>query len=407
MNLDFCSSCCLGKAHRLPSHSSNTVYENPFDLICSDLWGPTPIVSSTGFNYYISFIDANTRFTWLFLLKKKSEALPTFLSFKNMAELQFNAKIKSFQTDWGGAFRSFPKVLQDFGITHRVICPHTHNQNGVVERKHRHIVELGLTFLAHASLPFKFWDQAFLTAVYLINRLPSASIGKEIPHTKLLKHSPDYSFLKVFGCACFPLLRPYNSHKLEFRSHECVFLGYSSNHKGYKCLSPTGRTFISKDVVFNELRFPYHELFDSPNPSPSHPSLPLPPIPILNQPPICPQNPMIPQPTPPHSLQSHQPPIHFTSPSPSSAHNSPSSTSTPSGSSSQRSLANDLPNTPFPFPTSSSTAGPTNIHPMITRAKAGITRPCINPTLLLAHAEPKTVKTVIADPNWYSAMSAE
>jgi len=58
-------------------------------------------------------------------------------------------------------------------------------------------------------------------------------------------------------------LKPYHTHELDFRSQECVFLGYSSSHKGYKYLSSTGRIYISKDVLFNELRFPYLDLFSS------------------------------------------------------------------------------------------------------------------------------------------------
>jgi histone deacetylase 1/2 len=52
-----------------------------------------------------------------------------------------------------------------------VSCPHAHQQNGAAERKHRHIVEVGLSLLAHASMPLKFWDEAFLAATYLINLL--------------------------------------------------------------------------------------------------------------------------------------------------------------------------------------------------------------------------------------------
>ncbi|POO00746.1 hypothetical protein TorRG33x02_033770, partial [Trema orientale] len=61
---------------------------------------------------------------------------------------------------------------------------------------------------------------------------------------------------------------PYNSHKLAFRSSKCLFLGYSSAHKGYMCLHPTGRVYISHNVVFNELDFPYSELFQH-KPAPS------------------------------------------------------------------------------------------------------------------------------------------
>lgn len=71
------------------------------------------------------------------------------------------------------------------GISHHVSCPHAHQQNGAAERKHRHIVEVGLALLSCASMPLKFWDEAFLTATYLINRLPSAVINFTTPLERL------------------------------------------------------------------------------------------------------------------------------------------------------------------------------------------------------------------------------
>ena len=69
---------------------------------------------------------------------------------------------------------------------------------------------------------------------------------------------PDYLFLKTFGCACWPNLQPYNSHKLQPRSLQCVFLGYNLLHHGYKCLHiPTSRLYISQDVIFLENLFPF------------------------------------------------------------------------------------------------------------------------------------------------------
>jgi hypothetical protein len=78
------------------------------------------------------------------------------------------------------------------------------------------------------------------------------------PVEQLFNESPDYTFLKVFGCACWPHTRPYNKRKLNFCSQKCVFLGYSSQHKGYKCLHiPSNRVYISRDVVFDENVFPF------------------------------------------------------------------------------------------------------------------------------------------------------
>ena len=127
--------------------------------------------------------------------------------------------------------------FHNLGISHRVPCPHTHQQNGTAERKHRHIVETGLTLLAHASVPLYYWSDAFATACFLINRMPSRTINMKTPLERLLHETPDYTIFKVFGCACWPHLRPYTNHKLDFRSKKCVFLGNSSLHKGYKCLN--------------------------------------------------------------------------------------------------------------------------------------------------------------------------
>jgi hypothetical protein len=110
-------------------------------------------------------------------------------------------------------------------------------------------------------MPLKFWDEAFLTATYIINMLPSKIINNDTPVHRLLGTQSNYSSLRVFGCACWPNLRPYNKRKLAFRSKQCVFLGYSPRHKGVKCLEvATGRVYISRDVVFDESVFPFKTL---------------------------------------------------------------------------------------------------------------------------------------------------
>lgn len=167
-------------------------------------------------------------------------------------------------------------ILTKHGVSHRVSYPHTHEQQGRVERKHQHIVETGLSLLAHSSTPARYWQYAFETAVFLINRLPSVCTNGLSPFDLVHHSKPDYSFLKAFGCLCFPHLRTYNKHKFDFRSKPCVFLGYRSNHLGYRCLDySTGRIYIARQVRFDESRFPFAEtsiLGSPPNqPSPSTP----------------------------------------------------------------------------------------------------------------------------------------
>jgi hypothetical protein len=201
---------------------------------------------------------------WLYLLKQKSDIYQVFHNFQNLVERKFNKKIISMQTDWGGEYEKLNSFFQRIGIAHRVSCPHAHQQNDLAERKHRHIVEVGLALLANASMPLKFWDEAFLTSTYLINILPSIVINFHTPIELLSNEKPDYTSQRIFGCACWPNLRPYNTRKLSFRSTRCVFLGYSALHKGFKCLEPsTGRVYISKNVVFDETIFPFAHLHNN------------------------------------------------------------------------------------------------------------------------------------------------
>jgi hypothetical protein len=145
-----------------------------------------------------------------------------------------------------------------------VSCPHTHQQNGYAERKHSHLVETGLALLAHSSVLLHLGGgggDAFLTACFLINRLPSRVINFSTPLQKLTGAKPDFSMIKTFGAACWPNLRPYNAHKLNFRTKQFVFIGYNELHKGYKCLHiPTSCVYISRDVVFDETIFPFSNL---------------------------------------------------------------------------------------------------------------------------------------------------
>lgn len=230
------------------------------EKIHSDLCGLAPILSSKKFQYYVSFIDDFTCYTWLYPLKNKSDFYTCFLKFQAFVENHFDRKIEVFQSDGGGEFTSkeFSNHLSQCGISQQLSCPHTPEQNGLAKRKHRHIIVTGLTLLFHANVPLKFWVDAFLIAVYFINRLPLSSIGKETPYSKLFDKNPDYSGIRIFGSQCFPYLKTPALHKFSRKTTPCVFIGYSPLHKGCRCLDPhTHRVYVSPHVVFNENHFPY------------------------------------------------------------------------------------------------------------------------------------------------------
>jgi transposase InsO family protein len=144
-----CTLSQLAKSRKLPFCDTSRVTSTPLELIHSDIW-ISPVLSTNGYKYYIIFVDDFSRYTWLIPLKHKSDALEQFAKFKCLTENLFSLRIKQLQTDGGGEHSStaFSKFLANHGIFHRTTCLHTSQQNGIAVRKHRHIIETGLSLLA-------------------------------------------------------------------------------------------------------------------------------------------------------------------------------------------------------------------------------------------------------------------
>lgn len=254
-NISDCSGCKLAKFSALPFNRSISVSSTPFDLIHSDVWGPSPVATKGGFRYYVSFIDDHTRYCWVYLMKHRSEFFEIYTTFRALVKTQHSAVIKCFRCDLGGEYTSkkFCELFALDGTIHQTSCTDTPEQNGVAERKHRNIVETARSLLLSTSVPSVYWGEAVLTAVSLINTIPSSHISGFSPFEKLYGYAPDYSFFRVFGCTCF-VLRPHvERSKLSSRSAICVFLGYGEGQKGYRCFDPiTQKLYVSRHVVFLE-----------------------------------------------------------------------------------------------------------------------------------------------------------
>jgi len=152
----------------------------------------------------------------------------------------------------------FEAYLSDHGIIHQTTCPNTPPQNGVAERKNRHLLEVARSMMFQMNVPKYLWSEAVLTAAYLINRMPSRILGMKSPIELLLGRQEFKVPPKVFGCVCFVRDHRPSVGKLDPQAVKCVFVGYSSTQKGYKCWDPVGKKlFVSMDVFFREFE-PYY-----------------------------------------------------------------------------------------------------------------------------------------------------
>ncbi|KAE8704478.1 hypothetical protein F3Y22_tig00110450pilonHSYRG00264 [Hibiscus syriacus] len=213
-----CAGCQYGKAHQLPYDESKFKAKEPLDLVHSDVFGPVKQQSISGMRYMVTFIDDFSRYVWVFFMKEKSDTFSKFKEFRDSAEGEVGKKICCLRTDNGGEYRSneFSQYLRECRIRHQYTCANTPQQNGVVERKNRHLAEICRSMLHAKNVSGRFWAEAMRTAAFVINRLPQPS-------------------------------------KFDKKAVRCIFVGYDSQRKGWKCCDPiSGRCYTLRNMVFDE-----------------------------------------------------------------------------------------------------------------------------------------------------------
>ena len=125
------------------------------------------------------------------------------------------------------------------GIIHQSSCVDTPQQNGVAERKNRHLLEVSRSIMFTSNVPKHSWGEAFLTTAYLINRMPCRTLNYQSPCQVLLQSYPNSKLIssipiKVFGCTAFVHIHSQHCSKLDAKAVKCLFLGNSPSQKGYK-----------------------------------------------------------------------------------------------------------------------------------------------------------------------------
>lgn len=258
-----------------------------------DLWGPFSVASVHNQKYFLTIVDDFSRFTWVVMLKGKFEAQCQIQKFVQLAETQFDARVKVIRSDNGPKF-SLPSFFSFKGIVHQCSCVETPQQNGRVERKLQDILNIARALLFQSCLLKSFWSYVVLHATYLMNRVPSTALQDRTPYEVLHGSLPDLSQLRVFGCSCFASTLQAHKSKFDSRSRKGVFLGYRPGMKGYTIYDMhTHAIFVSRHVTFHEMVFPYKDgsqpfnkwqYLEQTAPSTNHSSPPLNPLPSTSTP---------------------------------------------------------------------------------------------------------------------------
>ncbi|KAG7544127.1 GAG-pre-integrase domain [Arabidopsis thaliana x Arabidopsis arenosa] len=251
-----CVSCLVGKQHR-ESIPKKSVWRSSrrLQLIHSDLCGPISPASTSDKRYILTFIDDYSRKVWVYFLSNKSETFVLFTKFKNQMERETGESLVCLRTDRGGEYMSneFIQFCEEAGISRQLTTAFTPQQNGVAERKNRTIMEMVRSILNEKEVPQRFWPEAVIWAVHVLNRSPTSVLKEKTPEEMWSGVKPTVDYFRVFGCLAHVHVPDQKRKKLDDKSIMCVLIGVSKESKGYRLYNPaTEKVVTSRDVVFEE-----------------------------------------------------------------------------------------------------------------------------------------------------------
>ncbi|GJX31940.1 retrovirus-related pol polyprotein from transposon TNT 1-94 [Tanacetum coccineum] len=252
-----CSACQLGKSkkHTHTPKTENTNLE-VLNTLHMDLCGPMRVQTINGKKYILVIVDDYSRFTWVKFLRSKDETPTVVIKFLKQIQVGLNKTVRFIRTDNGTEFVN--KTLYDYyesvGIFHQKTVPRTPQQNGVVERRNRTLVEAARTMLIFSKAPMFLWAKAVATACYTQNCSLIHTRHDKTPYELVHNKKPDLTFFWVFGALCYPTNDSENLRKLQTRADIGIFIGYAPNRKGYRIYNKQTRQIMETiHVQFDEL----------------------------------------------------------------------------------------------------------------------------------------------------------
>jgi transposase InsO family protein len=253
---EVCHACLAGKQARMSfPQAAQWRASKPLELLHIDLCGPITPSTAAGNRYFMLIVDDCTRWVAMYVLKTKDQACDAFARFKSEAENQLDAQIKTVRSDRGGEFLSmaFRDVCEKAGIKRQFTAPYSPQQNGVVERRNRTMMEMARSLMNSMGVPARFWGEAVRHSVYLLNCLSTKAMGNCTPYEAWKGRKPHLGHLRVFGCTANVRNAAPHLKKLDVRSHKMIYLGVEIGCKAHRLYDPKhNKIVVSKDVIFEE-----------------------------------------------------------------------------------------------------------------------------------------------------------
>jgi len=228
------------------------------ELIHSDVIGPMQTQMMRGYRYIIMFTDDCSRYTEVYLMKLMSEAPTKIKEYVARVEKQHSkSKVCRIRLDGGGEYGSRDKFLDYLaqeGITREVSAPYSKQQNGILERCNRTVLDPARSMLKHGGMPHKLWAEDVATAVHIKNRLLTRALPNSTPYERWTRKKADISHLRTCGCLAFAWIHGDLRKKLDDHTYKCVLLGYSAETSTqYRVMDISmGRVFMARDIKFDE-----------------------------------------------------------------------------------------------------------------------------------------------------------
>jgi transposase InsO family protein len=252
-----CGECQIGKQTRM-SHPrlEHQITSKPLELLHIDLMGPMQVESIGGRRCALVVVDDFSRYTWVNFIREKSESSEVLKNLCLQLQREKSSSIVRIRSDHGREFENakVTEFCESEGIKQEFSSPITPQQNGVVERKNRTIQESARAMLHAKKLPYHFWAKAMNTTCYVHNRVTMRK-GTTCTIYELWKdRKPTVKYFHVFGSKCYILVDREQRRKMDPKSDEGIFLGYSNNSRAYRVYnSRTQAMMESINVVIDDL----------------------------------------------------------------------------------------------------------------------------------------------------------